>query len=113
MTNHTTREISDPGYSVILDQMDVPRQRLSAYSKPVDLFQSFPDADKRVVDGSGKSLNMGNVKLLDDACRLKCRDLFQTFLESTDALSHFLGGQLGHFRNCFEGGRAGHANKSI
>jgi hypothetical protein len=30
-------EIIEPGYSVVLDQMDIPRKRLSAYSKPVDL----------------------------------------------------------------------------
>ena len=30
-------EIYDPGYSATLDQMDIPRRRLSAYSKPVDL----------------------------------------------------------------------------
>jgi hypothetical protein len=30
-------ELTDPGYSVVLDQMDVPRKRLSAYSRPVDV----------------------------------------------------------------------------
>lgn len=31
------REVSDPGYSGVLDQMDIPRQRLSAYAAPVDV----------------------------------------------------------------------------
>jgi hypothetical protein len=37
MTKNDIREVNDPGYTVVLDQMDIPRQRLSAYSKPVDL----------------------------------------------------------------------------
>jgi len=36
-TSKGIREVSDPGYTVVLDQMDIPRQRLSAYSRPVDL----------------------------------------------------------------------------
>lgn len=37
MSDENTQQVSDAGYSVTLDQMDVPRQRLSAYSKPLDL----------------------------------------------------------------------------
>jgi len=32
-----SHEVMDGGYSVVLDQMDIPRKRLSSYSKPVDL----------------------------------------------------------------------------
>lgn len=37
MPQEKSNEVSDPGYSATLDQMDIPRRRLSAYSKPVDM----------------------------------------------------------------------------
>jgi hypothetical protein len=37
MSDQSTLEVSEAGYTAVLDQMDIPRPRLSAYSKPVDL----------------------------------------------------------------------------
>jgi hypothetical protein len=67
MTKRTTREIGDPGYSGILDQMDIPRQRLSAYSKPVDL-SSWPQDNVlcggliRKVSGSDAGLPLPSLR---------------------------------------------------
>src|SRR5260221_2395398 len=37
MSDPQIQQVSDAGYSVTLDQMNIPRQRLTAYSRSIDL----------------------------------------------------------------------------
>jgi hypothetical protein len=53
-TNQQTFEVADAGYSSVLDQMDIPRKRLSAYSQPVDL--TFWPRDGVVYGGTVKKV---------------------------------------------------------
>jgi hypothetical protein len=61
MPDQQIHEVSDAGYSATLDQMDIPRQRLSAYSKPVDL-ATLP-RDGVIYGGSVKKVTGKNAGL--------------------------------------------------
>ncbi len=66
-----SNEIYDPGYSAVLDQMDIPRRRLSAHSKPVDM--SMLPRDGVIYGGTVKKVSGKHAGLgLDTLPGAKC-----------------------------------------